>query len=187
MAKVGLVMVSLSGFALADTFHGWSKDGSYVVYETPQRDERPALFFCKTTKGNSPSWPAELNDTDLVNDRLPECVRFIDVNKAPYLWKKALILPEPAQKFGQLTVRPEFAFDGEEPGLVVDGPGGPQSCYVSALTESSTLEKTWWHPSQPLLAALVSGRLTHCQLKATPKAGQKAKPPTSKPGRKPKR
>ncbi len=166
----------------ADVFHGWSKDASWLVYESAQRDDRVALFFCKTEKGKNPNWPAELNEGELMNDRLAECVRFIDPNKAPYLWKKLLLLPEVSARLGKSTVKSELVLDGENPGLVIETPAGLQFCYVSALKETSAIEKVWWHPSSRAVAAVVDGRLTSCVLAAAPtqpktKAARNGTPP----------
>jgi hypothetical protein len=179
---VAVLSLSISLPALGaapDVFHGWSKDASWLVYESTQRDDRTALFFCKTDKESAPSWPAELNDMELLNDRLPECVRFIDANKAPYLWKKALLLPEAALRSGKFSVKAELIQDSETPGLVIEGPGGTQACYVSALKETSVLEKTWWHPSNRAVAALVDGRFSNCLL-SQPPAAPKARLPKAK-------
>lgn len=162
--------VAAPALAQTDTFHGWSKDGTYFVYESHEpRSELVELFFCASDSASKPSWPALLDELGRV-DGLNSCVRFIDPNKAPYQWKAALVRPAPNAKHGALSVLAELVTDGETPGFVIESNGKKQSCEVSGLKEDSRLGPVFWHPNGKWVAALVDGRLAHCavQLKSAP-------------------
>ncbi len=186
---VGCLIASTT-FAQVETFHGWSKDGTYLSYQAPGNNDITELFFCQTDQAANPTWPASLNELDRTDERGLSCVRLIDVNKAPYQWKNALVLPAPVTQNNGIAVLSELVTDGESPGLVLEAAGKRQSCYVSGLHEDSRLQKTWWHPNGRYLAAMVDGRFLHCLLtlkgsKAMPTP--KVTPPpkvTPKPGKK---
>ena len=155
-------LAPVAALAQAETFHGWSKDGTYLAYQAPGNNDITELFFCPTDATVAPSWPAGLNELDRTDERGLSCVRFIDMNKAPYQWKSTLVLPPPASQNNGIAALPELVTDGESPGIVLEAQGKKQSCYVSGLREDSRVLKTWWHPSSRFLAALVDGRFHHC-------------------------
>lgn len=178
MRAVLLSIVVLGAFpALAqDVFHGWSKDGTWLVVERLEANDLVELHFCATNPDVQPSWPKELNDMDREDEGSLSCVRFIDVNKAPYEWKQKLVLPAPAQQAGGIKVHPELVTDGETPGFVLEAGDKTQACYASAVRESSKLQKTWFHPSGKFAAALIDGNFNHCVVTLKPaKAGGKKK------------
>ncbi len=181
----------LSSLALGqvDTFHGWSKDGTYLVFQSPGNNDIVELFFCPTDPTVAPSWPATLNDLDRVDEHGGSCVRFIDVNKAPYQWKLALVLPPPASQSNGIAVLNELVTDGEAPGFILEAGGKKQACYVSGLREDSKLQKTWWHPSGHFVASMVDGKFVHCTitLKGTKPPTPIKAAPTPKPAGPPKR
>ena len=156
--------VLLGGAALADNtevFYGWSKDGSWLVYEQHAQDDRVELYFCATDTGVQPSWPAPLNALDREDGTL-SCVRFLDPNKAPYQWKNQLVLPPPSMSQGGISISPELATDGETPGFTLVSGDKKQSCYASATREESKLQKTWFHPNMRFVAAIIDGNFRHC-------------------------
>ena len=156
--------VLLGGAALADNtevFHGWSKDGSWLVYEQHAQDDRVELYFCATDMQVQPSWPAALNALDREDGTLA-CVRFLDPNKAPYQWKNQLVLPPPSMSQGGISISPELATDGETPGFTLVSGDKKQSCYASATREESKLQKTWFHPNMRFVAAIIDGNFRHC-------------------------
>ncbi|HEY0880189.1 MAG TPA: hypothetical protein VGD87_01605 [Archangium sp.] len=150
----------------AETFHGWSKDGSWLVYEQ-HHDERNELYFCATDSGVNPSWPAALNDLDRADGTL-SCVRFLDPNKAPYQWKNQLVLPAPSQSQAGITISTELSTDGETPGFVLVQGDKKQACYASATRDDSKLGKTWFHPSTKFVAVMIDGNFRHCVVTLKP-------------------
>ena len=154
-----------------DVFHGWSKDGSWLVYEVHGMNELVELYFCSTSTGEAtPSWPRVLNDMDREDLSGLSCVRFMDPNKAPYRWKSLLVLPPPSFKSGGVEVSRELSTDGETPGFVLRAGDKKQSCYASAVREDSKLDKVWFHPTGQWVAALIDGNFRHCAVtvRATP-------------------
>jgi hypothetical protein len=173
---VSLLMSGLAFAADAETFHGWSKDGSWLVYEQ-HHDERSELYFCATDSGGTPSWPAALNELDRADGTL-SCVRFLDPNKAPYQWKNQLVLPAPSTRQGGVSVSPELSTDGESPGFVLVQGDKKQACFASGTRDDSKLGKTWFHPSTKYVAAMIDGNFRHCTV--TLKAGKVARPKKKK-------
>lgn len=178
--RVFAVLVSLWSVAAvaadAEVFHGWSKDGTWLVYEQ-HHDERSELYFCATDMAVQPSWPARLNELDREDGTL-SCVRFLDPNKAPYQWKNQLVLPAPSTSQAGISIGPELSNDGETPGFVLVQGDKKQACYASGTREDSKLGKTWFHPSTKYVAALIDGNFRHCVVtlkpgKATPPKGKK--------------
>lgn len=167
----------------ADTevFHGWSKDGSWLVYEVHGSNDLVELYFCATNSEVKPSWPALLNEMDREDTNGLSCARFMDPNKAPYQWKLQLVLPAPSSKGAGLEVLHELVTEGETPGFVLQAGDKKQNCYASAVREDSKLMKTWFHPSGHFVGALIDGNFRHCTV--TIKAGPPApapKPPKKK-------
>lgn len=172
-----LVIVSLlcSGAARAadaEVFHGWSKDGSWLVYEQHGQDDRVELYFCQTDSGVNPSWPAALNEKDREDGTL-SCIRFLDPNKAPYQWKNLLVLPAPTTSQAGISVSPELVSDGETPGFVLLQGDKRQACYASATRDDSKLTKTWFHPTTKYVAAIIDGNFRHCAVTLKPGKGSK--------------
>ena len=177
-------LVASSALAQVETFHGWSKDGSYLAYQAPGNNDLVELFFCQTDGAVNATWPASLNELERTDERGLSCVRLIDVNKAPYQWKNALVLPAPTAQSNGIAALSELVTDGESPGIVLEAAGKKQSCYVSGLHEDSRLQKTWWHPNGHFLAALVDGRFLHCVVTLRGAKGVPASKPTAKaPGK----
>jgi len=173
-----LVLMVLCGAsaALADDqiFHGWSKDGSWLVFEEHGENDVTELFFCQTDAEAKPSWPKVLEEETLEEVGRMQCVRFIDPNKAPYQWKKKLVLPQPSIKFKTIVVADELVRDGEEPGFVLVNGDKKQTCYVSGLQEDSKLQHVWFHPTGRWAAAQVDGKLSYCAVTLKPgKAGKR--------------
>lgn len=148
----------------AEVFHGWSKDGTWLVYEVHGRNELVELYFCTLASDIAPSWPKVLNELDREDTNGMSCVRFMDPNKAPYRWKSLLVLPPPSMKQGGLEVSKELVTDGESPGFVVQAGDKKQSCYASGIREDSKLEKVWFHPSGQQVAALIDGNFRNCSV-----------------------
>lgn len=146
-----------------DVFHGWSKDGTYLVYESPTHNELVELFFCQSDAAVNPTWPPALNELERLDGSL-SCVRFLDPNRAPYQWKNSIVLPAPAFEAQGMALKHELVTDGEEPGFVLEGGGKKQTCAASGLTDDSKLQKAWWHPSGRWLAVLIDGKLRHCKV-----------------------
>jgi hypothetical protein len=161
-----LVLGAAPAFA-QDVFHGWSKDGTWLVLERQQANELVELHFCATSDA-PPSWPKELNAMDRLDEGSLSCVRFIDPNKAPYEWKRKLVLPAPSHQANGIQVRPELVTDGETPGFVLEAGDKTQVCYASGVRESSKLQKTWFHPSGKLAAALIDDTFHHCLVTLKP-------------------
>ncbi len=171
---VALLALAAFGATETEVFHGWSKDGTWYVYEERGNNELVELYFCATSEAK-PSWPAVLNEQEREETNGRSCVHFLDPNKAPYQWKAQLVLPPPAAKASGLEVLHELVTEGESPGFVVVFGDKQQVCYASALRESSKLQKTWFHPSGRFAAAMIDGSLSHCAL--TLKGPGKAAPP----------
>ncbi|MFT3710807.1 MAG: hypothetical protein QM817_24550 [Archangium sp.] len=175
--------ILLAGAAMAgdgEIFHGWSKDGSWLVLEVRDRDDRVELHFCQTDATVNPTWPGVLNGQDREEGPL-SCVRFLDPNKAPYQWKNLLVLPAPATSQGGIVLQQELVSDGETPGFVLAAGDKKQSCYASATREDSKLQKSWFHPNGKFVAVMIDGNFRHCVV--TLKAG-KAVPNNGKPPKK---
>lgn len=173
-----ILALSVSGPAWAnDVFHGWSKDGSFLVYESPTHNELVELYFCQSDPQTSPTWPAALNDLERLDGSL-SCVRFLDPNRAPYQWKNAVVLPGATFDAHGMSLKHELVTDGEEAGFVVEAGGKKQVCGASGLTDDSKLQKAWWHPSGRWLAVLIDGKLRHCKL--TLKGAPSGKPDKKK-------
>lgn len=179
-------MLVLSGaWAVAaenETFHGWSKDGSWLVYELHGDDERNELYFCATDANVQPSWPEGLSGLDRETSGELSCVRFLDPNKAPYQWKLNLTVPTQSQKQGGVSISSELAFIGD-PGFVLEAGEKKQVCYASGTYETSKIEKTWFHPSGKFVAAQIDGNFRHCVVTVIPVKApkvEKPKPPVKK-------
>lgn len=170
MRLLACCFVMLSGVALGDSeiFHGWSKDGSWLVYEQHTHDERVELYFCATDSEGQPSWPATLNSLDREDTGGLSCVRFLDPNKAPYQWKNLLVLPAPSMSQAGIKVAAELSTDGEAPGFTLVSGDKKQACYASATREDSKLQKTWFHPSTKYVAAMIDGNFRHCVVTLKP-------------------
>ncbi len=162
LLAVGCVLLSAASWA-ADTevFYGWSKDGTWLVYEQHTRDERVELYFCQSDSGVNPSWPANLNGMDREDGTL-SCVRFLDPNKAPYQWKNLLVLPPPSLQQNGIAIQSELVGDGETPGFTLVAGDKKQSCYASAVREDSKLQKSWFHPNGKYVAVIIDGNFRHC-------------------------
>lgn len=174
MRLLACCFVMLSGVALASEgqiFHGWSKDGSWLVYEERTHDERVELYFCATEAEAQPTWPAALNSLDREDTGGLSCVRFLDPNKAPYQWKNLLVLPPPSMAQAGIAIAPELTTDGDTPGFTLatgDKNEKKQSCYASATREGSKLQKTWFHPTTKYVAAMIDGNFRHCVVTLKP-------------------
>ena len=157
------LLLAFAGFgAEPEVFHGWSKDGTWLVFEVHGKNELVELYFCGTGPETTPSWPKVLNDAEREDINGLSCVRFMDPNKAPYRWKSMLVLPPPSMRHGGLAVSRELVTDGENPGFVVEAGDKRQACYASAVREDSKLERVWFHPSGQLVAAIIDGSFRHC-------------------------
>lgn len=175
----------MCGAAMAadsEVFHGWSKDGSWLVLEVHDRDDRVELHFCQSDPNVNPTWPAVLNGQDREEGPL-SCVRFLDPNKAPYQWKNQLVLPAPATSLNGIVLQQELVSDGETPGFVLAVGEKKQSCYASATREDSKLQKSWFHPTGKFVGVMIDGNFRHCVVtlkpgKATPPG--KGTPPKKK-------
>ncbi len=177
MRSLLLLTLLAAAPALAhDTFHGWSKDGTWLVIESKGDNDIVELHFCATDASVKPSWPKELDELEKEEGRLT-CVSFLDPNKAPYQWKSKLVLPPSTMGSGKLRVLPELALDGETPGFVVEAGDKRQNCFVSGIKEDSKLQKVWWHPGGRFVAAQVDRTFAHCALTvkaaAAPKGGKR--------------
>jgi hypothetical protein len=144
-----------------ELFHGWSKDGTWLSFQRSGRNDVTELYFCQTSEV-APKWPAVLNEQDKMTEAGLECVRFLDVNKAPYQWQKQLSTGEASTSRDGLSIMAELVTDGESPGFVVQGQGKTQNCYASGVRESSKLQKAWWHPTLKYVAVLIDGSFHHC-------------------------
>lgn len=170
-----LSLVAVTAVAETDTFHGWSKDGSWLAFSRPGRNDITELYFCQTTEA-APKWPAVLNEQDKMTENGLECVRFLDPNKAPYQWQKLVSTGDPGTSRGGLSIAAELVTDGESPGFTLEGSGKTQSCYASGTREASKLQKAFWHTSLKYVAVLIDGNFHHCVV--TVKPGKAPAPPT---------
>lgn len=172
-------LVSFPGLAApadADTFFGWSKDGTWFAHQTVSGpNEVTELFFCATDKETQPSWPKGVDDLERQDGRI-SCVRFADPNRAPYGWKAQLTLPKPSPTGPNgLKVEKEYSFDVERPGFMVDIGGGKHTtCYVSGLREDTKMGNVYWHPNGRWVAAYMDAVLVHCDVPLKP--GKDGKP-----------
>jgi hypothetical protein len=160
-----LAVVVLGPVALAadpEIFHGWSKDGSWFVYEVQGANELDELFFCVTSDEVKPSWPAALHELDREAVGGLSCVRYMDPNKAPWQWQAQLALPKQSKFFGAVSIVPELVFEGESPGFVLEAGDKHQVCYASGLRESSKVQKSWFHPTGRFVALIIDGAFRHC-------------------------
>lgn len=173
VSRIAMLSLLLAAPALADadTFYGWSKDGSWYAYQTVSGpNDLTELFFCSSEEGLKPSWPDDLNGMERV-DSQKECVRYTDANRAPYGWKTQLTLPKPSLKGPGQQVSSELVVDGESPGFVViQAQDKRQTCYVSGLRESSKLGNVYWHANGRYVGAFIDNGFHHCDkpLKAGP-------------------
>lgn len=173
-----------------ERFYGWSKDGSWLVYEERVDAERTELFFCQTEAEVKPGWPEGLDELEREDSHGMSCVRFLDPNKAPYQWQSQLVLPAPATSHAGVSLQAELVPDGETPGFVLLAGDKKEACYASEMRESSKLEKSWFHPSGRYVAVMIDGNFRHCvsSLKPAPvrapKKPVKAPATPKKPGRK---
>ncbi|MBL8934303.1 MAG: hypothetical protein JNM69_07110 [Archangium sp.] len=165
--------------AQSDVFHGWSKDGSWLVFARPGKNDITELYFCQTTEA-APKWPALLNEQDKMTEAGLECVRFLDQNKAPYQWQKLVTAGDSKPAQGGLAIAAELVTDGESPGFVVEGGGKTQSCYASGTREASKLQKSYWHSSLKYVAVVIDGTFHHCVLTVKPGKAPPAAPPKKK-------
>lgn len=169
------LLLSTAAWADGETFHGWSKDGSWLVLEQHALDDRTEIHFCVTESTQRPTWPPTLNDMDREDGAL-SCVRFLDPNKAPYQWKNLLTLPPPSQKQNGISISSELSTDGETPGFVLTMGDKTQVCYASGTREDSKLQKSWFHPTGRYVGVLIDGNFHHCVV-----ALKASKAPPSKP------
>jgi|CXWL01.1.fsa_nt_gi hypothetical protein len=184
------LLLAAPAFAEADTFFGWSKDGSWYAYQTVSGpNDLTELFFCASEENLKPSWPTDLNGIER-DDTQKACVRYTDPNRAPYGWKAALVLPKPSLKSTGQQVSPELVVDGESPGYVVLQGEKRVTCYVSGLRERSKLGNVFWHPNGRYVGAFIDNGFHHCDqpLKAgpppKPSPPPKPKPPPAPKGKK---
>jgi hypothetical protein len=173
---LGLLVPSVV-FAQGDVFHGWSKDGTWLVYEAHGANDLVELYFCPSDMSVNPTWPAALNELDRVDERGLSCVRFLDANKAPYQWKNLLVPPVAGASAGGLEVHPELSTDGEMPGFVVQAGDKKQVCYASSVRDDSKLQKVWWQAAQRFVAVEIDGQFRHCAVTLKGPKGAAAKPP----------
>ena len=167
-STLAVCLFALPALADTDSFFGWSKDGTFFVYQQVSGpNDLTELFFCPTEEGTPPSWPSELNDLERVGSPFA-CVRYTDVTRAPYGWKAALVLPKPTLQGPGAKVLTELVTDGERPGYAFEASGKKTVCYASGLHEDSKLGHVYWHPSGRFLAAFVDGRFIHCDVSLKP-------------------
>lgn len=180
-------MLLLSGAWAAaaenETFHGWSKDGSWLVYELHVDDDRNELYFCATDADVKPSWPDGLDEREREAVGDLSCVRLIDPNKAPYQWKLQLTVPPTSMKQGTVSISNELVFMGEQ-GFVLESGDKKQVCDASGTRENSKLEKTWFHPSGKFVAAQIDGNFRHCVVTLVPVKAPKVEKPKPQPKKK---
>jgi len=172
--------------ALADTetFFGWSRDGTWFAWQRVSGpNDLVELHFCATDPDVPPTWPAAIAEMEQEKVERQSCASLTDPNRAPMGWQKLLKLPKPSFAHGKVRVLGEVAYDGENPGFVVEAaPDKRTVCYVSGLRESSKITQVWWHDSGRWVAAVVDGRFAHCDKSLKEAAPQKPEKP--KRGRK---
>jgi hypothetical protein len=183
LVLLSLLVTPRPGPSDAEVFHGWSRDGSWFVYEVHGANELVELFFCATSPDDAPTWPKVLNEADRETVSGLPCVHFMDPNKAPWQWKAQLVLPAPSTRHGGVEVSKELSTDGENPGFVLQLGDKKQACYASGVREDSRLQKSWFHPSGRFAAALIDGRLHHCAVELRGAAPKPAPAPPPKPGK----
>lgn len=163
-----LALLALPAFADSDVFFGWSKDGTYFVYQQVSGpNDLIELFFCPTDEAINPTWPKAINDLERMGSPF-SCARYTDVNRVPYGWKNALVLPKPTLQGPNAKVLTELVTDGERPGYAFEANGKKTVCYASALHEDSKLGHVYWHPNGRFLAAFIDGRFIHCDVSLKP-------------------
>lgn len=167
-----LLLAASSALAEGDTFLGWSKDGTWLVFESKGLNDAVEVFFCATGQGANPTWPAALNDMDRADERTLSCVRFVDPNRMPLDWQKLLVLPAPSMQSGALRVLPELVGDGDAPGFMLEAGGKKQVCVAASVREDSRLGAVWWHPNGKWVAAVIDGALRHCAVTLKAPAGK---------------
>jgi hypothetical protein len=164
-----LMLGGVASAADSEVFHGWSKDGTWLVFEQRAHDERVELYFCTTDSEVQPSWPAALNGLDREDTGTGlSCVRFLDPNKAPYQWKNLLVLPAPSMAQNGIAIAAELTTDGDTPGFTLAAGDKKQSCYASATREDSKLQKVWFHPSTKYVGVMIDGNFRHCVVTLKP-------------------
>jgi hypothetical protein len=166
-ALMVLALVLAAPASAQDIFHGWSKDGSWLVVERHGPNERVELRFC-ATGADAPTWPKELSALEREEEGALSCVRFLDPNKAPYEWKLKLALPPPGPGSAGVSVRPEVVSDGETPGFLLEVGDKTQACSASGVRASSRLRQAWVHPSGRFAAARIDDVLHHCVVTVKP-------------------
>jgi hypothetical protein len=178
-AFLAVVLLALPALADSDTFYGWSKDGSYFVYQSISGpNDLTELFFCITDEAVPPTWPKELNELERMGTTF-SCARYTDVNRAPYAWKNGVSLPKPSLAGpGGAKVLTELVLDGERPGYAFEAGGKKTVCYASGLHEDSKLGNVYWQAGGRYLAAFIDGRFLHCDVPL--KVVAAAKPPSKK-------
>ncbi len=176
-----LALVAFPALADTDTFYGWSKDGSYFVYQSVSGpNDLTELFFCITEESIPPTWPKELNDLDRMGTTF-SCARYTDTNRAPYGWKNGVSLPKPSLTGpGGQKVLTELVLDGERPGYAFEAGGKKTVCYASGLHEDSKLGNVHWQPGGKYLAAFIDGRFLHCDVPLKAAAPVKEAAPVKK-------
>ncbi len=165
-----------------ETFHGWSKDGTwYVVEKQSGPNDHVDLHFCQSDPALNPKWDPSLKD----GDREKNCMVVTDPNRAPYGWKRLLELPKSSFNGpGGFKVSHELVTDGEGMGYVVDVGGGKTvSCSFFGLRESSKITQAWFHPSGRFVVAVIDGRVAPCGEPL--KSAEASKPDSKKGGKKP--
>lgn len=168
LAAAALLWGAPARAADAESFFGWSKDGTWFAWQKVSGpNDLVELYFCATDESGSPTWPDTLNDSERSKVERHSCVTYTDPNRAPFGWKAQLSLPRPSFTHGKMRVLSELVLDGENPGFVVEEKESKDkekrtACYVSGLRESSKLQQVWFHPSGRWVAAMVDGRFVHC-------------------------
>ena len=180
MRPLVIACLVASGALAADPekFYGWSKDGSWLVFEERIDAERRQLYFCQTEAETKPSWPEGVDELEREDSHGMSCARYLDPNKAPYQWQLQLVLPAPATQQGGVSLQAELVPDGETPGFVLLAGDKKEACYASEMRESSKLEKSWFHPSGHYVAVMIDGNFRHCvtSLKPAPVRAKPVKP-----------
>ncbi|MCA2978690.1 MAG: hypothetical protein INH41_04280 [Myxococcaceae bacterium] len=161
------LLVASPALASGDVFHGWSKDGTWLVFERPGRNDVSELFFCPTGSA-PPKWPAMLDELDRLPEAGLDCVRFLDANKAPYQWRKLVSPGDEGPSSKGLSLSAELVTDGETPGWLIEGSGKPQLCPASGLRDTSKVQRAFWHPSLRSSAVIIDGTFHHCAVTVRP-------------------
>jgi hypothetical protein len=155
-------LISITTLAETDVFHGWSADDTWYAFET-HSNEAIELHLCQTNIQLKPkvksTWPIEDAGVDDA-----KCVHFLDPNKAPWQWKSKLKLPAASLKTKGLSVSSELVYGVDDSGFVVEGTKDKQICAASGLREESKIQSAWWNPSGKVMAALIDGKLRHCDI-----------------------